>query len=65
MEKKTIKALFVNGSPRKRNNTSKLLESAMQGNVLKPCVQTLENSKSAIGKEREITTQEHCYTSKR
>ena len=31
MEKKTIKALFVNGSPRKRNNTSKLLESAMQG----------------------------------
>lgn len=31
MEKKTIKALFVNGGPRKNFNTAKVLESAMQG----------------------------------
>ncbi|MBP3711995.1 MAG: flavodoxin family protein [Bacteroidaceae bacterium] len=31
MEKKTIKAIFVNGSPRKKWNTAQLLESAMKG----------------------------------
>ena len=29
MEKKTIKALFVNGGPRKNKNTAQMLESAM------------------------------------
>ena len=31
MEQKTIKALFVNGGPRKNKNTAQMLESAMQG----------------------------------
>ena len=31
MEKKTVKALFVNGGPRKNKNTALLLESAMRG----------------------------------
>lgn len=31
MEQKTIKALFVNGGPRKKNNTAKMLQSAMKG----------------------------------
>ncbi len=31
MEKKTVKAIFVNGSPRKKWNTAQLLESAMKG----------------------------------
>lgn len=31
MEKKTIKAVFVNGSPRKNKNTAQMLESAMKG----------------------------------
>ena len=31
MENKTIKALFVNGGPRKKNNTALILESAMKG----------------------------------
>jgi multimeric flavodoxin WrbA len=31
MEQKTIKAVFVNGSPRKKWNTFKMLESAMNG----------------------------------
>lgn len=31
MEKKTIKALFVNGGPRKRNNTAQMLENALKG----------------------------------
>ena len=31
MENKTIKALFVNGGPRKKNNTAQMLESAMKG----------------------------------
>ncbi|MBQ6155317.1 MAG: flavodoxin family protein [Bacteroidales bacterium] len=31
MENKTIKASFVNGGPRKRNNTAQMLESAMRG----------------------------------
>ena len=31
MEKKQIKAFFVNGSPRKKWNTAKMLESAMKG----------------------------------
>ena len=31
MEQKTIKAVFVNGSPRKKCNTFKMLESAMNG----------------------------------
>ena len=30
MEKKTVKALFVNGGPRKNKNTALLLESAMR-----------------------------------
>ena len=29
MEQKTIKALFVNGGPRKNKNTAQMLESAM------------------------------------
>ncbi len=33
MEKKTVKALFVNGGPRKNKNTALLLESAMRGAV--------------------------------
>ena len=31
MEKKQIKAVFVNGGPRKKWNTAKVLESAMKG----------------------------------
>lgn len=31
MQQKKIKAIFVNGSPRKKWNTAKMLESAMQG----------------------------------
>ena len=31
MGQKTIKAIFVNGSPRKKWNTFKMLESAMNG----------------------------------
>ena len=31
MEAKKIKAVFVNGSPRKKWNTAKVLESAMRG----------------------------------
>lgn len=31
MEQKTIKALFVNGGSRKRNNTAQMLESALKG----------------------------------
>ena len=31
MEKEQIKAVFVNGSPRKKWNTAKVLESAMKG----------------------------------
>lgn len=31
MEQKTIKALFVNGGPRKNKNTAQMLQSAMQG----------------------------------
>lgn len=31
MEQKTIKAVFVNGSPRKNKNTAQMLESAMKG----------------------------------
>ena len=31
MEKKTIKALFVNGGPRKNKNTAQMLENAMKG----------------------------------
>ena len=31
MEQKTIKALFVNGGPRKNKNTAQMLESAMKG----------------------------------
>lgn len=31
MEKKTLKAIFVNGSPRKNKNTALMLESAMRG----------------------------------
>jgi len=31
MEKKTIKALFINGGPRKNKNTAQMLMSAMQG----------------------------------
>ena len=31
MEKKTLKAIFVNGSPRKNKNTAQMLESAMRG----------------------------------
>ena len=31
MEQKTIKALFVNGGPRKNKNTAQMLQDAMQG----------------------------------
>ena len=31
MENKTLKAIFINGSPRKKWNTFKALESAMKG----------------------------------
>ena len=30
MEQKTIKALFVNGGPRKNKNTAQMLENAMK-----------------------------------
>lgn len=31
MEKKQMKAIFVNGSPRKNKNTADMLQSAMRG----------------------------------
>ena len=31
MEEKTLRAVFVNGSPRKNKNTAQMLESAMRG----------------------------------